>query len=130
MNRSCVVAVDGEAVQLNFLTTPTHHPKPVNLPFPPSFLLLSLPVLAVTLGLNTGVTAVLAGKESTTVNKLMLMDCLAAIPMSVIGTFQQSQLYRGLDNFYCVFHLLLSTTCNIFNRVVPVAIVLFRSSEG
>ena len=71
--------------------------------------------------------AVLAGKESTTVNTLMLMDCLAAVPLAVIGAFQQSPLYRGINSvYYCLPHLVLYTALTIFNRMVPVAIVLFR----
>ena len=69
----------------------------------------------------------LAGKESTTVNTLMLMDSLAAVPLAVIGAFQQSPLYRGINSvYYCLSHLVLIIALTIFNRMVPVAIVLFR----
>ena len=69
----------------------------------------------------------LAAKESTTVNTLMLMDCLAAVPLAVIGAFQQSPLYRGINSvYYCLPHLVLYTALTIFNRMVPVAIALFR----
>ena len=66
-------------------------------------------------------------KEKTVVNQLMTIDCIMNILSTSLSTFQQSPYYRGFDvEVYCYINLMLAMCCMVFNRLCPVAIVVFR----
>ena len=99
----------------------------MNSKFELSFMLLTMPILMATLLLNLSVIVVIWKKEKTIVNQLMTMECIVNISYSSLATFQISPYYRGLElEAYCYPHLMLSITFVIFNRLLPVAIVVYR----
>ena len=92
-----------------------------------SFMYLTIPMGMVTLLLNMSVLMILWTKEKTTVNQLMMMDCIGNIMFSFMSTFQQSPYFRGLGvEVYCYSHMVLSFALPLFNRLLPIAIVVFR----
>ena len=77
--------------------------------------------------LNMSVLMMIWKKEKTIVNQLMKLGCLVNIIYSSLGTFQQSPYYRSMGlEVYCFPHLMISFTAVVFNRLLPVAIVVFR----
>ena len=92
-----------------------------------SFLFLTIPMCMVTQLLNMSVLMMLWKKEKTNVNNLMKLDCIMNIINSYLGTFQQSPYYRSLGlEAYCYPHMMLTFASVVFNRLLPVAIVMFR----
>ena len=92
-----------------------------------SFMFLKIPMCMVTLLLNMSVLMMLWKKEKTIVNNLMKLDCIMNIINSYLGTFQQSPYYRSLGlEAYCYPHMMLAYASVGFNRLLPVAIVVFR----
>jgi hypothetical protein len=92
-----------------------------------SFMYLTIPVCMVTILLNLSVVMMLWKNEKTIVNQLMMLDCLVNIMYSSLSTFEQSPWYRGLGvEVYCCAHLVLLLPSMILNRLLPVAIVVFR----
>ena len=92
-----------------------------------SFLFLIIPICLATFILNLCVIMTLWKTEMTIVNQLMSLECLVNIFYTLLGTFQQSPYYRGLDlEIYCIPHLVLSNAFVLFNRLLPVAIAVFR----
>ena len=92
-----------------------------------SFLFLTIPMCMVTVLLNMRVLRMLWKKEMTIVNNLMTLDCIVNIIISGFGTFQQSPYYRSLGlEAYCYPHIMLAYASGAFNRLLPVAIVVFR----
>ena len=92
-----------------------------------SFMICTLPICFATLFLNTNVIILLRKKERTIVNQLMSIECIVNILYSLLGTFQQSPYYRGLHlELYCYAHLALANLFAVFNRLLPVAIVVYR----
>ena len=92
-----------------------------------NFMYFTVPFGLITLLLNVSVLMKLWKKEKTIVNQLMMMDCIMNIMYSHLSTFQQSPYFRGLDmEVYCNFHLVLAYVFMLFNRLCPVAIVLYR----
>ena len=99
----------------------------VNEKFSYSFLGILIPICLLTLYLNLYMLAVLWKKDKTIVNQLMIAELIINILFSLLGTFQQSSFYRGLDcKPYCYLHLVCKYLFLTFNRLVPVAIALYR----
>ena len=99
----------------------------VNEKFSYSFLGILIPICLLTLYLNLYMLTVLWKKDKTIVNQLMIAELITNILFSLLGTFQQSSLYRGLDcKLYCYLHLFCKYLFLAFNRLVPVAIALYR----
>ena len=99
----------------------------VNEKFSYSFLGILIPICLLTLYLNLYMLTVLWKKDKTIVNQLMIAELITNILFSLLGTFQQSSLYRGLDcRLYCYLHLFCKYLFLAFNRLVPVAIALYR----
>ena len=92
-----------------------------------SFLFLIIPICLATLIINLCVLLTIWKTEMTIVNQLMTLECLVNIFYTLLGTFQQSPYYRGLDlALYCIPHMVLSNAFVVFNRLLPVAIAVFR----
>ena len=92
-----------------------------------SFMLFTTPVFMVTLLLNIGVLMNVWTAERTTVNQLIFLGSVNNIMFSCVSTFQQSTFYRGLGvEAYCYPHLMLYWTFGMCNRLLPVAIVVYR----
>ena len=99
----------------------------MNKNYDPSFMLIIIPVCLSTLCLNLQMLFMLWGKEKTIVNQLMITELIINILFSFLGTFQQSSFYRGIDyELYCYTHLICKYVFLTFNRMVPVAIALYR----
>ena len=92
-----------------------------------SFMLVTVPVCLVTLFLNMTVLKVLWKKDKTIVNQLMKSELKVNLFLSVLGTFQLSPFYRGIDfEQYCYIHLILTHVFMTFNRLLPFAIAYYR----
>ena len=103
----------------------------MNKKFEFSFLLLTIPMCMVTLVLNMSVLMMLWKTEKTIVNQLMKSDCIVSIMFSSLGTFQQSPFFRSLGlEVFCFPHIMLTYASGIFNRLLPVAIAVFRWVVG
>ena len=125
MNQSVIITVGVE--QFNTAEIVLENTEIMNRKLPLSFMLLSIPMCMVTLLLNMSVLMILSKKENTIVNQLMKLDCIVNIMYSLLGTFQQSPCYRSLGMaVYCYPHMMLSFASVVFNRLLPVAIVVFR----
>ena len=99
----------------------------VNIEIEASFMIFTIPMCMMTLLLNMSVVKILWKKEKTIVNQLMMLDGMVNIVFASLGTFQQSPYYRGLEwLFYCYPHLMLTYASGICNRLLPVAIGVYR----
>ena len=66
--------------------------------------------------------------ENMTVNKLMKLDCTVNTMYVLQSTFQLFPFFRGLgEELYCFPHLVVTVAFAVLNRILPVAIVAFRS---
>ena len=92
-----------------------------------NFLFSTISVCIAAIFLNTKVLKILLKEEKTIVNHLMLLYSTVNIVATFLGTFQQSPYFRGLGvQGYCYPHLVAVVACIIFNRLLPVSIVVFR----
>ena len=99
----------------------------VNEKFSYSFLGILIPICLLTLYLNLYMLVILWKKDKTIVNQLMIAELMINILFSLLGTFQQSSFYRSLDcELYCYIHLVCKYIFLTFNRLVPVAIAIYR----
>jgi hypothetical protein len=58
----------------------------------------------------------------------MKLDCIINIMYALQSRFQQSPFFRGLgEELYCYPHLVDTVAFAVLNRLLPVAIVAFRS---
>ena len=92
-----------------------------------NFMYFTIPLGLITTVLNMSVLMMLWKKEKTLVNQLMMIDCIISVLYIPLSTFAQSPYFRGLDvEVYCYINLILAMCCMVFNRLCPVAIVVFR----
>ena len=99
----------------------------VNNTFEFNFMYFTIPLGLISAVLNMSVLMMLWKKEKTVVNQLMMIDCIINILSTSLSTFQQSPYFRGLDvEVYCYINLILAMCFMVFNRLCPVAIVVFR----
>ena len=126
MNQSAVIILLG-AEMFSTAEIALENTEIMNKKFEFSFLLLTIPMCMVTLVLNTSVLMMLWKTEKTIVNQLMKIDCIVSIMFSSLGTFQQSPFFRSLGlEVFCFPHIMLTYASGIFNRLLPVAIAVFR----
>ena len=90
-----------------------------------SFMCFTVPVWLLIVLLNSSVIMKLWKSKQTIINQFMLLDCAVSILYSSLSTFQQSPFYGDME-VYCIFNLGILMTCMMSNRILPVAIVLFR----
>ena len=103
------------------------NPEIINAKFEYRFMLITIPTFLVILLLNISVVMKVLKEEKTIVNRLMMLECI----MNILGFFllavQQSPYYRGFGREeYCYPHMMLVLSYEMFNRLLPVAIGLFR----
>ena len=92
-----------------------------------SFFGILIPICLLTLYLNLYMLVLLWKKDKTIVNQMMETELMINILFSILGTFQQSPFYRGFAyQLYCYLHLFCKYLFLTFNRLVPVAIALYR----
>ena len=121
MNKTVEILLEGKHVDLEKMEI-------VNKKIQYGFLGLLIPMCMLIVSLNMEVLRKLWKTENTTVNKLMKLDCIINIMYSLKSTFQQSPFFRGLgEELYCYPHLVVTVTFAVLNRLLPVAIVAFRS---
>ena len=121
MNKTAALLLEGKQVDLENMEI-------VNKKIEYSFLSLLIPMCLLIVSLNMEVLRKLWKTENTTVNKLMKLDCTVNIMYALQSTFQQSPFFRGLgEELYCYPHLVLTMAFAVLNRLLPVAIVAFRS---
>ena len=125
MNQSVVIILGAEMFSTAEIAL--ENTEIMNKKFEFSFLLLTIPMCTVTLVLNTSVLMMLWKAEKTIVNQLMKFDCIVSIVFFSLGTFQQSPFFRSLGlEVFCFPHIMLTYASGIFNRLLPVAIAVFR----
>ena len=90
-----------------------------------SFMFFTVPAWLIIVLLNSSVIMMLWKNKQTIINQFMLLDCAVSILYSSLSTFQQSPFYGDME-VYCIFNLGILMTCMMSNRILPVAIVLFR----
>ena len=99
----------------------------VNRKLPVDLMLYVVPTSLLVLALNGSVLVRLWDCERTTVNKMMRLDSMVNMILMGLCTFQLSPPFIGLgSHVYCAPHVSLYTALTVFNRIVPVAIVMFR----
>ena len=121
MNKTVEILLEGKHVDFENMEI-------VNKKIEYSFLSLLIPMCLLIVLLNMEVPRKLWKTENTTVNKLMKLDCIINIMQALQSTFQQSPFFRGLgEELYCFPHLVVTVAFAVLNRILPVAIVAFRS---
>ena len=104
---------------------------PVNSALPAWFAEASPIIFLTTAVLNLALVGLLVGKDRTTVNLLMLADCLAGCLHSGLASVQFSPVFRGLAwPAYCAAHLATANLVVLINRSVAVAIAVYRYLLG
>ena len=99
----------------------------VNRKLPLDLMFSVIPTSFLILALNGSVLMKLWDCERTTVNQLMRLDSMVNMFLMCLCTFQLSPPFIGLgSHLYCAAHQALYTASALFNRLVPVAIVMFR----
>ena len=122
MNQSVLITLGAENSEITFENTLI-----VNRKVEFSFMSFTIPLCLATLLLNMRVLMLLWKKEKTIINQMMVVDCSVNILCSSMGTFTQSPYYRGMGlDVYCYPHMVLSFALIILNRLLPVAIAVFR----
>ena len=125
MNESEMLTFVGE--HLKYAKISIESTQLVNKSFEFGFMLYTIPICLVTIVLNMAVMRILWKEEKTLVNQLMMLDSIANMSFSSLGTFQQSPYFRGLGlQVFCYPHLVFTFASIIFNRLLPVSIVIFR----
>ena len=105
--------------------------QPVNSALPAWFAEASPIIFLTTAGLNLALVGLLAGKDRTPVNLLILADCLAGCVHSGLASVQFSPVFRGLAwPAYCAAHLATVNLVILINRSVAVAIAVYRYLLG
>ena len=99
----------------------------VNEPRPMDYTWANMPLLAITIASNVWAAAVIRGKEQTGINSAIIFDCGVNILSMFIHTISQSPwLVPGQDVALCSAYRLLLGCVNVWNRMLPVGIALFR----
>ena len=93
----------------------------------PQFWAVSSLVYSTTAGLNLVLVVLLAWRDRTPVNILMMVDCAAGCLQSVLTAFFNSPTFQCLDlPAVCAATVMLVNWCILLNRCVPVAIAVYR----
>ena len=83
----------------------------------------NLAILAVTLAVNIPAAVVLWREEDSPINRIIIWDCVLNIVKMLITVIPHHQLNNA---YLCSIWLFSNMTLNIWNRLVSVAIVVFR----
>ncbi len=82
-----------------------------------------LSLLAATLVINIVTVVVLKRKEDSPINRLIICDCY----INILTMFTACLPFRNLNNAYlCSIWMFFNVTLSLWNRLVPVGIVVFR----
>jgi hypothetical protein len=99
----------------------------VNRPAEDVFSWTSLPVLATAIIVNLTAAVLLRRKEDTAVNRIIIWDCLINIvTMFMLTVFGPTPWFKGHNGYLCIVPLVINNTLTVWNRLVPIAIVVFR----
>ena len=99
----------------------------VNERISPQFWAVSSLVCSTTAGLNLVLVVLLAWRDRTPVNILMMADCAAGCLHSVLAAFFNSPAFQSLDlPAVCAITVILVNWCFLLDRCVPVAIAVYR----
>jgi hypothetical protein len=115
----CVVVVGGN---LTF-TLELEDTELVNQPVEDAFNWTKLSLLGTTLAVNIAAAVLLRQKEDTPVNRLIIWDCLINVMTMLITVVPHQKL---INAYMCSIWLFSNITFSIWNRLVPVGIVVFR----
>ena len=125
MNQTVIIYLGGEVISTANIVV--ENTVAMNRQFGFSFMIFTISVCLGIILVNLSVIKILWKEERTIVNQLMMLDSMVNLVYSSLATFQQSPYYRGLGlEVYCFPHLMLSFATLIFNRLLPVSIVVFR----
>ena len=125
MNQTVIIYLGGEVISTANIVV--ENTVAMNRQFGFSFMIFTIPVCLGIILVNLSVIKILWKEERTIVNELMMLDSMVNLVYSSLATFQQSPYYRGLGlEAYCFPHLMLSFATLIFNRLLPVSIVVVR----
>ena len=125
MNQTVIIYLGGEVISTANIVV--ENTVAMNGQFGFSFMIFTIPVCLGIILVNLSVIKILWKEERTIVNELMMLDSMVNLVYSSLATFQQSPYYRGLGlEAYCFPHLMLSFATLIFNRLLPVSIVVVR----
>ena len=91
-----------------------------------SDLLFTIPILLLTILINLYARKVISAKDKTLINTLLMRDCLVNIVCSVLQTFRYSPWVFLQVSPFCVTLIGVFTSLAMFNRLVPIAIVVYR----
>ena len=92
-----------------------------------SFMYFSIVLGLMAVLLNISVLILIWTKEKTTVNQLMMIDCIANIMVASLSMFHKSLYFSGIEvEVYCHVHMILANISININRLCPVAIAVFR----
>jgi hypothetical protein len=89
----------------------------------PPVLWIELSLLAVTLAVNLAAAVVLWQEDDTPINRIIIWDCMINIMTMLITNAKQVILNNA---YLCSIWLFSNITLTTWNRLVPVAIVVFR----
>ena len=77
--------------------------------------------------INAAVLFILFNAEKTVVNILMMLDAIANTILSCLASLKQFPFFTGFAaDTFCSAHIVLHLSLAVFNRLVPMAIALFR----
>ena len=89
-------------------------------------LVFTIPILVLTISINLYAKNVISAKDKTLINTLLMRDCLVNIVCSVLQTFRYSPWVFVEVTPFCVTLIGIHTSLVMFNRLVPVSIVVYR----
>ena len=89
-------------------------------------LVFTIPILLLTIIINLYARKVISAKDKTLINTLLMRDCIANILCSVFQAFSFSPWFFVEVSPFCATFVALFYGLVIFNRLVPVSIVVFR----
>ena len=100
--------------------------EPVNIKDLTGDLVFTIPILLLTIIINLYARKGISAKDKTLINNLLMKDCLANILSSVVQIFSFRPWIFVEVSPFCATFLGLFYSLVIFNRLVPVSIVVFR----
>ena len=98
----------------------------VNAPISLSYTWANIPLFLLTLLVNAWALVVIRSREVTDINNLIIWDCVANVATMAINGFQQSPWCVAITFPICIMCTLIESFLVNWNKLVPVAIALFR----
>ena len=90
------------------------------------YLVASLVALPINMAINTAAILVIQRNEKTVINNLVVCDCIANMLSMAIVSFLQSPFAILRSPLLCSVEIFVKFSITVWNRLVPVAIVVFR----